>query len=305
MIKYIIIGVLVVLAIVLMPVAEAQTFEGNDNYNFLFFEKTNHKVDGFLRIDEKIIHFESEIKFYKNGLFKINISNPKLILIGTPEENSYNVKIFDVKTKLSYSITINELITIPIKEKHTESQFTPLFEEPAANNTKTVDTKRIIPRSDYTFDTTKSIAILSQIPDRISVDKFFDFDIRIVDPSKNNMFDYFRTDGYINDVIIDSIIKDSEGIIMNNFTGVTEKDGHYGAPEKTYFDYHMNLRDAFILEINATKYFDDEFTFTNTNMLKEFFVYIPSSSSNAPFSCPEGSHVVYDKDNDLYLCEDD
>ena len=281
----------------------AETFESSDTEdNYLFLQISSEKAFGLMNIDGKIIAIDEDVRYYKNGNFRINAFDNKIILFGIPVADEIKVSIVDIKNREKTTIKIQKVDTVTVYEKFVKKKLTVLEKfELAQEHTglgdiraqqlleKIEEEKRkqeeeanrvVIPRSEYTQSTDREIAILEQTPFRVSTDSFFDFDIRIVDPSVNNLYDYYDTVGFIEDVEIISIVKDGEGNTLNTFAGNTTKNGHYSPEDSTYFVFNINTRDAFTLQINATKYFDDTATFTTTSFLKEFFVFVSSDNNN-------------------------
>lgn len=149
----------------------------------------------------------------------------------------------------------------------------------------------VIPRSEYTISDNE-IVVMTQAPFRVPWKSFYNFDIRVVDPVKNNLFDYYNTNGIIGDVSITGSIKDSLGNVLRSFSGNTTDIGHYS--ESAYIPENINTRDSFSLELNAIKYFDDTATFATYSILEEFFVFIPSDGSGQSLTCNEGYVIGQD-----------
>ncbi len=287
----------------------AETFESLDKEdNYLFLQISNEKAFGLLKIDGKIITIQENIKYYKNGNFRISAFDNKIILFGIPTTDGLKITVLDLKNREKTTVQVQKVDTVTTYEKFVKKELTVLEKfELAEEQTglgdiraqqlleKVEEEKRkqeeeankiVIPRSEYTQSTDREIAILIQTLSRVSSDSFFDFDIRIVDPSANNMYDYYNTVGFIDDVEIISIVKDGEGNTLNTFAGNTTNNGHYSPEDSTYFVDNINTRDAFTLQINATKYFDDTATFATTYLLKEFFVFIPNDNDNQKIPIP-------------------
>ena len=133
----------------------------------------------------------------------------------------------------------------------------------------------------------KEIAVITQAESRIPWMTNFDFDIRVVDPAMNDLSDYYNTNGKIYDVEIAGTIKDSRGNVLKSFSGNTTNGGHYS--NFAYIPENINIVGAFSLELDVTKYFDEDASFATFQVLEEFFVFIPSdgSSSQQPV-CDEG-----------------
>ena len=278
---------LLIIVGMIIPVS-AQSFESSGSENYLFLGINKDKVSGIMRTDSKITSINSEIKFYNNGNFKIKLFQDRLILYGSPDK--LKVTVLDLNERQRIFFDIYEISTQSLTPKETEHIGMPDIvaqqAEEKAKQEAIEEAQRLdeiankIPRSEYTLSEERKIAILDQTMKRVSVFKFFDFDIRIVDPEKNNLFDYYRTDGFVDDVEITSIVRDGEGNILNSFTGITSKKGHYAPEQMTYFDDNINTNLPFSLKVLATAYFDDA-TFATASLFKEFFVYVPSSEKRS------------------------
>ncbi len=291
--KYTILSILSVASLIagLMIPASADSFEGSNDGDYLFLDIDGDKGIANMRIDEKITTIQGEIKYYENGNFKIKAIQDKVILFGKfLSDESLRISIIDMNERKKIILDIQKLSTqyiTPVKEEHVgmgdiraaEEQLR--LEEEKKKQEEEAN-KVVIPRSEY-IQSDKEIAILIQSMDRVSIYSFFDFDVRLVDPHINKLYNYYESKGYINDVQINATVKDGEGKILNTFSGNTTMNGHYSPDSTTYFADNTNTRDAFTLEILATKYFDDTATFVTTTLLKEFFVFIPSNSSKG---CP-------------------
>jgi len=283
--KILLISILVVGMII--PVY-ADSFEGVDNENFVFLEINGDKATANMRIDGKLNSISGDIKYYDGGGFKIKSdSNDRILLYGTPKsDESLQIIIIDLTERKKTVINLEKLSNVFLIPKRQEHEGMPhietLLKEEGNKLQAKIDAQRLEeisnkkPRSVYTKDENRKIAILDQMPLKVSVYSFFDFDIRIVDADKNNLYSYYNTDGYIDDAVIFIEVKDGDGNTLNEFTGYTTKDGHYAPDEVTSFENNINTRNAFSFDVSATVYFDDTETYITTSLFKEFFVYVPS-----------------------------
>ena len=285
--------VLLSLVIFVFSVSEvyADTFQGSENDNYLFLNISDDYAFALLRIDGKIISIQEEVKYYKNETFRINFEN-KIILIGVPNNNEIKIKIHDFEKKQKITLVLQKIDTKtkyekPIKEKLTIQEKFELSEKTTGmelvvpldkSDFKKAPNIEKIPRSQYIESTDKEIKILSVITKRIVYYEEFFFNIRTVDSSINKIGNDFWNDiGFLNDVEINSIIKDPNGIILNEFAGNTTGKGYYTSP-RILFPYNTILPNAYTMELNATKYFDESATFTTNSITDEFFVFVPTNN---------------------------
>lgn len=253
----------------------ADYFEGKDENNLIFFEINENKIKGYLVLENKIITINSNVKYYKDGNFKSIVFNPKLIIIGTPFENGYLINILDVHQKQHYLL---EVKLLPILKNPPND----IIQESLSMEDKittTVIEKIPTPLSEYLEDKNRKITILYQIPKKLSIDQHFDFDIRVVDPSKNVFKYYFETEGFVNDVHISSLVRNPDGIIINNFTGYTTNYGHYSPDDVTFFHSIFSSKIPYTWEVSAIKYYPDSETFSSASLEEEFFVYVPERNN--------------------------
>lgn len=274
--------------------ASADSFEGSNDGDYLFLDIDGDKGIAIMRIDGKITFIQGEIKYYKNGNFQIKAIQDRVILLGTfLSDESLRIIIIDRNERKEIILDIQKLGTqyiIPVKEEHIGlGNIRVMQEEQRLEEEKKKQeeeaNKVVISRSEY-IQSNQEIAILIESMGRVSIYAFFDFDIRLVDPKINQLYNYYESTGYINGVQINATVRDGEGKILNTFSGNTTKNGHYSPDTATYFVDNTNTRDAFTVEILAIKYFDDSATFTTTTLLKEFFVFVPSRDSST--GCPDG-----------------
>lgn len=321
----------------------ADTFEGSDKENYIYLEITNGTAKATVKIDNKINTIISDVKYYYYNIedidnnFLIESIPTNLILLGTlPIENN-------VEFEISYIDNIGQKFTIPVQrfdttpiEKPVEltpPELTPLEKyQQSLNQTtgmpyiedilkaeeekrleeeelKRIEEEKNKPqRSEYTLSTEREIVIVEESPRRIPYYKGFDFDILVIDPAKNPNLHEDR--GWIDDVEISAIIKDPFKNILKTFTGITEDRGTFSPDSKTYFSDIYKSK-PYSLEINAKKYFDDNFTFATASLSSYFYLYYPGDSSGS--SCganetqiPGGSCVVNCEDgyefDEEWLC---
>jgi len=69
-----------------MNQAYADTFQSSEKDDYLFLEISEDTVFVLLRIDGKITSIQEDIKYSKNGNFRINFEN-KIILNGFPNND--------------------------------------------------------------------------------------------------------------------------------------------------------------------------------------------------------------------------
>ena len=96
----------------------------------------------------------------------------------------------------------------------------------------------------------------------------------------NNLRDYYDTTGQIGDVEITGSIKYSLGNILKSFSENSTGQGYY--QNSVYIPENINTVGAFSLYLTATKYFDEDATFTTYQIVEEFFVFVPSDGSAKP-----------------------
>ena len=278
--------------------ASADSFEGSTDGDYLFLDMDGDKGSAIMRIDGKITFIQGEIKYYKDGNFQIKAIQDRVILLGTfLSDESLRIIIVDRNESKEIILDIQKLGTeylIPVEQEHIGMEDIRAAEEQLRleeekKKQEEEANKVVILRSEYTKSTDKEIAILDQTMDSVSTNDFFGFDIRVVDPNVNNMFSYYTTDGFVNDVEIISIVKDGEGNILNTFTGITTNQGHYSPDKVTYFPDNINTNNAFSLNVLATAYFDDTATFATTELFKEFFVQYYSSDKSVDSYPPTGT----------------
>lgn len=287
--------VLLVLVILVFSMSEiyADTFEGSENDNYLFLKMSNDNAFVLLRIDEKITSIQENVKYYKNGNFRINFEN-RIMLFGAHINDEIKIRIYDfekkhkvtltvqkIDTQTSYEKPIIEELTILEKFEHSQEQTGMKLVIPLEiGNTKKLSETTKIPRSQYILSKDKEIKILSQITKRITHSQEFFFNIRAVDPTINGIAKDFWNDlGFVNDVEITSIIQDPNGKILNKFAGNTTKNGHYSSP-KISFSYNSILSGAYTVEVNATKYFEESETFATDSITEEFFVFVTNNNKS-------------------------
>jgi len=286
---------LLVLVIFVFSVSEvyADTFQGSENGNYLFLNISDDYAFALLRIDGKIISIHEDVKYSKNENFRINFEN-RIILMGIPSNDEIKIRIHDfegkqkitlvlqkIDTETTYEKPIKKELTIlekfELSEKTTGMEFVVPLEK---NDFKRASNIEKIPRSQYIESTDKEIKILSVITKRIAYYEEFFFNIRTVDPSINVIGNDFWNDiGFLNDVEIISVIKDPNGKILNEFAGNTTGKGYYTSP-RIMFPYNTILPNAYTMELNATKYFDESGTFTTSSITDEFFVFVPNNNKS-------------------------
>ena len=304
----------------------AETFEGSENDNYLYLEISKNTAVVLLKMDGKITSLQGDIKYYKNGNFKI-IEN-RIFVIGIPMNDEIKVTIHDLEKREKTTITVEKLDTsTPYVKPPVKKELTPLEKFELSKKSTGIglvvkeekkqeiitENKTKIPRSEYTESEDKTIKILKQITKRIAYTQEFFFDIRIVDPIINGIGnDFWNKLGFVNDVEISSKIKDPNGDTLHEFLGNTTGTGHYTSP-RTLFSYNSVLPGAYTLQVNSTKYFDDSETFVVDSITEEFFVYIPNDTNKLPCKfldedkcveeCPEGKFAVVIKNDEVFRCQ--
>jgi len=118
---------LLVLIILLFSMNEiyADTFEGSENDNYLFLKISNNNAFVLLKIDEKITSIQEDVKYYKNGNFRINFENG-IILIGVPSDDEIKIKIHDLKEKQKITLIVQKIDTVTAYEKPIKEELTVL-----------------------------------------------------------------------------------------------------------------------------------------------------------------------------------
>jgi len=243
----------------------ADSFEGINNGNSILLEINDEKATATMRIDGKMNSISGDIRYYEDGRFKLkSYSNGRILLFGIPlSDESFKIIHLDLNERKKTIIEVQKLRTETIHEVIVEEEFTPLFVE---KKPEIVKAPPVIPRSEYTEDKKREIAILDQTMKRVATTGSFDFDIRVVDTDKNNLYSYSKTDGYIDDAKVVSIIKDNHGIIINEFTGMTSDKGHYSPQDVTYFNPLTFTNDPFSLEVFVTAYFEDTLLYSKNSL---------------------------------------
>lgn len=249
----------------------ADSFEGIDNGNSILLEINDEKATATMRIDGKMNSISGDIRYYEDGRFKLKSdSNERILLFGIPlPDESFKIIHLDLNERKKTIIEVQKLRIQTIHEVVYEREFTPLFVE---KKSEIVKAPPVIPPSEYIEDKKREIAILDQTMKRVATTGSFNFDIRVVDADKNNLYSYSKTDGFIDDAKVVSIIKDNHGIIINEFTGTTSNKGHYSPQDVTYFNPLTFTDDPFSLEVFVTAYFEDTATYATASLFKEFFV---------------------------------
>lgn len=262
----------------------AEIFESSNEDTYLFLNISNDTAFALMKINGVIISIQEEdIKYYKNGNFRINFEN-RIILLGAPGVDSINITIYDLQKNLKITLMIQELDTNisyekPIRQTPTVLEKFELAEEQTGM-------KLVIPLEKEKKDiqlVKRDIKILTQIPERFPYYQEFFFDVRIVDSALNISDDFWNDVGFINDVEIISTIKDPYGTILNQFTGNTTGRGHYAPVNGTSFSFNSVAAGAYTLEVNATKYFEESATFATDSILREFFVFAPNKKSECEY----------------------
>lgn len=285
-----------ILVMVIFSVSEiyADTFQGSENNNYLFLKISDDNAFALLRIDGKITSIQEDVKYYKNGNFRINFDN-KIILNGIPSNDDIKIKIKDFEKKQKITLMVQRIDTITSYEKPIIEELSILEKFELSKKSTgmelvvplvTNDFKREIniekiPRSQYIESKDKEIKILDQFIQRIAYTQEFFFNIRIVDPTINGIGNDFWNDiGFVNDVEITSIMRDPNGIKLNEFAGNTTGNGYYTSP-RILFSYNSILSGAYTMEVNATKYFDESGTFATDSITEEFFVFVPNNNKSS------------------------
>jgi len=287
---------------IIIPI-HADTFEGSYKENYILLEITNGTAQGIVKIGDKINAINSDVKFYENS-FKIKSAPTRLILFGSlPMEDNVMFKIFDIPNRQNIFLNAQKLditptenpVELTILEKYEQSLNQTIGMPYIADILKAEEEKRLAEeelkrieeyknrptRSQYTQSDTE-IVIVEESPGRIPYYKGFDFDILIIDPAKNPYFRNIHEDrGWIDGVEISAVIKDPFGKILKTFTGITEDKGTFSPDSKTFFN-KVYTNKPYSLEINAKKYFDDNYTFTTASLLSDFHLYYPRGSPSPP-----------------------
>jgi len=278
----------------------AQTFESSNEENYLFLKISNDKAFALMKINGVITSIQEEdIKYYKNGNFKINFEN-RIILLGAPAADFINITIHDRQNNLKIILIIQKVDT------NTSYAYEEPIELTVAEKVELAEEQTgmelIVPlvkeKKDIQPDQ-KEIKILTQIPERFPYYQEFFFDVRIVDSTLNISNDYWNDVGFINDVEIISTIKDPLGTILNEFTGNTTGRGHYSPVNGTSFSFN-SVSGAYTLEVNATKYFEKSATFATDSIVREFFVFTFIEKLECKIfyngiclnECPFGTHPI-------------
>lgn len=251
----------------------AETFESSNEDNYLFLKISNDKAFALMKINGVITSIpEEDIKYYKNGNFKINFEN-RIILLGAPAADFINITIHDLQNNQKIILIIQKVDTNTSYAYEGPIELT--IAEKVELAEKQIGMKLVVPLVKEKKDiqpVKKEIKILTQIPERFPYYQEFFFDVRIVDATLNISNDYWNDVGFINDVEIISTIKDPLGTILNQFTGNTTGKGNYSPVNGTSFSFN-SVSGAYTLEVNATKYFENSATFATDSIVREFFVF--------------------------------
>jgi len=315
--------VLCVIALGVIQQANAEIFileatSEHDRNDYLYIElfwdgNIIETKNAFLRHDNYILVFDgTPAKFYNSQGFSMKAPDLGIAIYAHPVSNLADLQYYftvliqgeNGKEKLKfYSHGIPQENQEPIVE---EIPSDPLAEYEAAqvltgpalvSETERLskfaeeaqlleewDNRVIIPREDYTISDNE-IAVMTQTPFNVPTKSYYNFDIRVVDPAENNLLDYYNTAGSVDDVFITGSVIDSVGNILSSFSGNTTNRGHYS--ESAYIPENINTVGAFILDLTATKYFDEDATFTTYHVDEEFFVFVPSDGSAQPIEPDE------------------
>jgi hypothetical protein len=266
---------------------DGEKFRIRDNENKIRIwgeniEDKKYKLSILLLGDKReILNFQ----MYGDGEKQI-IHKPKFILPDYLENQNLIgplIKLEEYNKKLQ---KITGLLHVETQKKLEEEKRLLLLKEKEIERIKNTE------RPDYELSLDKEIKINLESPGKIPWYKSFGFDLRIVDPDKNKFNSYWQRAGYVDDVEIVSTIKDPNGKILNKFTGNTADSGTFASDYDTTFSYNTFLNGEYTLDILATKYFDESATFATASLLKEFDVYVPSTSVNVDRYPPTGTIII-------------
>jgi len=298
----------------------AETFQSYNEDNYLFLEISNDKAFALMKINGNITSIQEDIKYYKNGNFRINFENI-IILLGAPvADDSINITIHDKLKNLEITLMTQKVDNTSYK-KPIRKSLTVLEKFEIAKDITGMEL--VVPlkkEKKKDIPDEKEIKILTQIPVRFPYYQEFFFDVRVVDSALNISKDFWNDVGFINDVEIISTIKDPYGTILNQFTGNTTGKGHFAPVNGTLFSFNSVLLGAYTLEVNATKYFEESATFATDSIISEFFVFSPNDHTKSVSpnecelldnglcvdECPIGKSPTSSFDeNGPEICEDD
>ena len=290
----------IIVGMICIVPAYADTFESVDSKDYLFLEIDNNKVSGLLQIDGKITSINDSIKYYKNGNFKIKLFNDSMLLYGSL--NSLKVTVYDLTERQKTHYSIQKLDTKTPYEKIVEKKLTPLEKSQQAQNQtglgniaeqKRIEKERLdaieeqkrlqeiankTPRNQYQkIDDTLELIVKSDF--HVPLFTTFDFSLRSIDQTVNKYSQFFGG-GYLKDVEIIAKIITPDGKVKKTISGATDKEGYFtGIP--LFMPDNTPLNQEWTLEVSGIKYFDDIEKFSTFSVVESFFV-ITNPSNKSP-----------------------
>ncbi len=184
--------VVVILSVAIIGISSvnADSYESKDSTNYLFLEIDNSTASGLLKINGKITSINSDIQFYDNGNFKINVFQDRLKLFGSLDKLKVTVLDLNERQKIFFDIHSMEIQEETIVQTNNQTKVVDNLEqelERLKEWRKTFDIKQV-PIANYSNNIIEeakqqrikfSLGITSDLDDTITLGKEVDIKIYI------------------------------------------------------------------------------------------------------------------------------
>ncbi len=283
---------------------EEMAFEKVDGSDYFHLKVSDTESSVYLRIGDKSLQFQEEIKLDNNGKFSIRHFDDNMRFFVIPNNNSYKAIIwFDENGQRNrMDFELKQLDTSPY-EKPIKENLLPLQKQTASEILTGLDSVErleriqqelqkqqellaaqnvtIIPRSEYTLSEDKKLEVVVRNDFHVPIKTTFNFDLQAIDSQINNYRDFYGA-GKLGDVIITGNVTDAEGKLWMSINSTTNSNGYFEG-HGLYIPDNTSTRGEWLLFLNAIKYFDDDKTFSTFDVVEPFFiVYNIDGSTTEP-----------------------